>query len=988
MIAIACTFITNKTPNDVIVAEHYESGIEKLRSSGITGYISCNKNVLFQYMEGPENVVNELLSDIETNLHTSSVHVLQLGSIESRRFSNFQLLSVSDSHLPDIRIQDLIEDVMSSSSSEVFDEVESRRIIIDMLDQLSGIKSPSSAKNTDAHMADVYSPPPYIVVLGASAGGMAPLQSIVRMLKPQLNAAFIVVQHFSPKSETVMDMILQRDTELNVHTAKNGELIQAGSIYVIPPGFNLGVEKGAITLQEQSRSGRGPQFPLDICFRSVAREYGDRAIAVILSGTGSDGSRGCKVVNDSGGVVLAQSVESSEFDGMPNSSIDTGNVHQILAPVDIAEFLNSLSSDYLLNVLMPKPDDRVRYIATVVDIIESDEIDFSQYKDETLFRRIERRRVICGISSTEKYIQYLKEDEPERANLRDDILITVTSFFRDPDAWEKLSHAIERQIEKDLKSGDTYRVWVTACATGQEVYTLAILLVELIEQQPKDINFKIYATDIERKALAFASAGVYTERAMESMSAERTERFFTKKPEGFAIERDIRENVIFAPHNFIKNAPFTRMHLVTCRNVLIYMQPDLQQMAIKMLHFALNVNGMLLLGPSETLGSLQSEFYPIHREWNLFKKLRNLRLPLHLSAQRLREGPKIVTDHSELSQHKPAANDNQLVEWSLDAMAQSTGNTNILVDHSRSVLTVISDPSGLLQVSQGEPTLDIVKMVPEALRSTLSFALSRAFKERARVVQRRIACVPSGQPQKLIDIEIVPSLQENSMLNALVILSINQQEQLVPGQAAKETGAEVDGLRDELIETKNALRAAINDLESRDDEQHSVNEQLSAANEELQSTNEELQSVNEELYTVNFEYQTKIHELSDLNQDLDNLLNSTKLGVIFLDSDLHIRRFTEVATSTVNILPTDVGRPFSDLAQSLHYPDLTRDMKRVLSTGSSISRDIGQDGNLLNIGIHPYKAAGGLAQGVLLMFRYGTIATLDQVKALELDPSD
>ena len=988
MIAIACTFITNKTPYDVIVSEHYESRIEKLRSSGITGYLSCNKNALFQYLEGPENAVNDLISDIETNAHTSAMHILKLGNIESRRFNSFQLLSVSESHLPDIRIQDLIEDVMVSSSSAVFDEVESRRILIDMVDQLSGRRESHASTDLMDSTANDQTAPPYIVVLGASAGGMAPLQSIVKMLKPELNAAFIVVQHFSPKTETVMDMILQRDTELNVHTAKNGEMIKAGNIYVIPPGNNLGVEKGAITLQEQSRLGRGPQFPLDICFRSVAREYGDRAIAVVLSGTGSDGSRGCKIVHESGGVVLSQSVESSEFDGMPQSTIDTGIVHQILAPIDIAEFLNSLGSDYLLSVSMPRPDDRMRYISTVVDIIESDEIDFSQYKDETLFRRIERRRVICGISSTEQYIKHLQDDELERANLRDDILITVTSFFRDPDAWEKLGRSIERQIEKDLKSGDTYRVWVTACATGQEVYTLAMLLVELLENQPKNINFKIYATDIERKALAFASSGVYAERAMDSVSEERIARFFTKKSEGFTISREIRENVIFAPHNFIKNTPFTRMHLVTCRNVLIYMQPDLQQLAIKMLHFALNVNGMLLLGPSETLGSLQSEFYPIHREWNLFKKLRNLRLPLHLSAQRLREGPKLVTDHSELAQRKPAANDNQLVEWSLDAMAQSTGNTNILVDESRSVLTVISDPGGLLQVSQGEPTLDIVKMVPEALRSTLSFALSRAFKEHTRVVQRRIACVPSGQLQKLIDIEIVPSTQDNSMLNALVILSIVQQDQSVSSQATSETGLEADGLRDELIETKNALRAAINDLESRDDEQNSVNEQLSAANEELQSTNEELQSVNEELYTVNFEYQTKIHELSDLNQDLDNLLNSTKLGVIFLDSDLRIRRYTDVATNTVNILPSDVGRPFSDLAQSLHYADLNQDMKRVLSTGTSISRDIGQDGSLLNIGIHPYKAGGGLAQGVLLMFRYGAVVTIDQVKALELDSSD
>ncbi len=988
MIAIACASQTNQPFDKAMIKEFYESSLRRHRKLGLTGYLSWTKGHFFQYLEGPENAVDEALQAINNDQHQTLVKTLQLGSIKQRRFSRWDMLNISGSGVPDIRIQNLIEDVMKSSNGNVFDDSESRRIILDMLDQMSKLHQENRGRRFGAigpQDTDSHEHPPYVVVLGASAGGMSPLQSIVRSLDQGLDAAFVVIQHFSPETETMMDMILQRDTSMKVQAAESDMPISAGNIYVIPPGQNLEIVNGIFTLNEQKRAGRGPQFPIDICFRSIAREYGDKAIAVILSGTGTDGSRGAKVVNEAGGVVLAQSTASSEFNGMPQASIDAGVVHQVLAPIDIADFLNNLSTAFLQESLALKPALRIEYVNKVVAILEDNDVDFSQYKSETLFRRIERRRVIANISTSEEYLEFLQHDEVERAELREDILITVTSFFRDADAWSKLSDAVSQQIERDLKPGETYRVWVTACATGEEVYTLGIILTELLENLNQDINFKIYATDIERKALAIASSGCYSERALEQIGKQRRDRFFTKKADGYVIDRGIRENVIFAPHNFIKNAPFTRMHLVTCRNVLIYMQPELQQVAIKMLHFALHVNGILFLGPSETLGNLQSEFYPVQREWNQYKKLRNLRLPLHLSAERLRDTSRELATAAQPMQLKDGVEVNGLLGLSLDAISRYTGNTNILVDSSRSVMTVISDPTGLLQVHRGEPTLDVVKMIPEGLRPSLTFALARAFKDLTDVTHRQIACSPIGKDQRDIDIEVFPHTPDNSAATqyALVVLSHSKSRPASTDEQPAADENQVEELRFELNETKKALQSAINDLETLDDEQRSINEQLSAANEELQSTNEELQSVNEELYTVNFEYQTKIHELSDLNQDLDNLLDSTNLGVIFLDSDLCIRRFTEVATKTLNLLPADIGRPFVDLAHKLNYKGLTDDMRRVLSIGKSINREITRaDADSLNVGIHPYRANSGLAQGVLVMFReYSTMSTDD------MDPS-
>lgn len=957
-----------------------EKATIKNRAMGLTGYISFKNGRFFQYLEGPENAIDEIYSKIRIDERHTIVTTIDLGMIAARLFGQWELLCNFGRNSSEIRIQDLIDDVMKSLSHKRSDDSETSRIVHEMLQKMAEQQYTKDEKTKPSQNSALEheNAPPYVVVLGASAGGLLPLQAITRGIKHDLNAVLIVVQHLSPKTITMMDSILQRDTSMKVGTAADGVKLKAGTIHVIPSGENLEISNGMFLLSKQQRIDHVPQFPIDICLRSVSREYGDRAVAVILSGTGSDGARGAKLLQEAGGLVIAQDPETTEFDGMPKSVIDTGLVHQILAPADISEFLNNLNHDHPDNPLALRPADKAEYIDKVVKLLEDNHVDFTHYKEETLFRRIERRRMLANVSSRDEFVSLLRASENECDGLRDDILITVTSFFRDREAWEILAQSIMPNLQAAADTDEIFRVWVAACSTGEEAYSIAILLTELIETLEKPVKFKIYATDIERTALDRASNGCYSNKSLEDVSDRRLQRFFVKRSEGYVVARQLRENVIFAPHNFVKNAPFTRMHLVTCRNVLIYMRPELQQLALKLLHYSLNVNGILFLGPSETLGGLQSEFYPVQRQWNQFKKLRSLSLPLHLSAGKISNStvqpiPDPGTADQPL-QLKNEAKASGLIGLSLDALARHSRNTNVLTDPSRNILMVLSDPSGLLQVNSGKPTLDITRMVPESLKAPLTFAFNRAFVQHETTIHRKLTCTPAGQMERQVDIQVVPHVVSGEKVarHALVIISDSVTPEYAGSLDSNEAANDsiVNSMRTELAETKEALQTAITDLESSGNRQRSINEQLSAANEELQSTNEELQSVNEELYTVNFEYQTKIRELSDLNQDLDNLLDSTNLGVIFLDTDLCIRRFTDMATQTINLLPSDIGRPFVDLAHNLRYKDLISDMRRVLSMGKTISREISRnDVDLLQIGIHPYRAGDGVAHGVLIMFR-------------------
>ena len=944
------------------------------RRHGITGCLRWKNGRFVQYFEGEEAAVRSLMERIAVDARHRVVRTLELESIETRLFPHWDVGFLRPRDAGEVRVQDLVENITRSMRGPAFSDADVERMLVPMLRVIS--KSAEGVSSADALVAGERTGATSvednmtIVGIGASAGGLQPLQEFFRTVAADLDAAFVVIQHFSPNVETFMGTILQRETRMPVHVAGEGMLLEARSVYVIPPGKNLELMHGAFRLSAQKRETAGPQYPVDIFFRSMAKEYGAATIAIVLSGTGTDGSRGVSRVREAGGVVLTQSIESAEFDGMPASSIESGVVQQSLKPFQIAEHVERLVHEGLSPDAQLDEETRQAYVDRVVALMDTSEVDFAHYRVETLFRRVERRRVLLGIASFERYIEHFAESEEERRRLRDDLLITVTSFFRDPLAWEALAEEVIPPLVEPMEDGQTFRAWVAACATGEEAYTLAIVLTETLEQLGRDIDFKIYATDIERRALDQASSGRYGENAVARVHATRLERFFERTGEGYTIDRSLRENVIFAPHNFVQDAPFTKMHLVSCRNVLIYMQPELQQQALKMVHFSLNVDGALFLGMSETLGAMQNEFFPMRREFNLYKKLRDFRIPLHLSANKPLRTSALLSPAAGQGRERGSLDGANAV--SLALLAEHVGKTLLLVDENRQTQLVIADPLAILEVRPGAPSSDVIDVMPPGIGPSLTIAIQSAAREDTLIRHGGLQCKPDVPASRTVDLEVRPQprVEDGAPRRLLVLVGESAVPALDESPSDKGAGDEASRLREELDQTRRALQRAIHELDSSDEHQQAINERLTAANEELQSTNEELQSVNEELYTVNFEYQSKIHELSDLNHDLDNLLDSTNLGVIYLDTDLRIRRFTDASTRVVNLLATDIGRPFKDLSHGLGVDGLDDRLRHVLALGvSSAHRIPAADGVPgAQMGIHPYRTGSEITQGVLITF--------------------
>lgn len=943
------------------------------RDADITGYLSWKRGRFFQYLEGPEEAVRALMARIERDQRHDVARVLELSLFEERLFVDWDMRFLRSSDLVQIRMQDLLEGVLRSMRDPLFDEQRTRSVVKRMLGEVASQVRESDARPSGHGPSSglaAMSEPRVVVGIGASAGGLGPLREIFGTLPAQVDASFVVVQHFSPDSETVMDSILQRETAMTVTPAANDVRLRRGHVYVTPPGSTLEVRDGVFEVREQERGERRPQFPIDTFFRSLAREYGSRAVAVVLSGTGDDGSRGVQRLEAADGIVLAQSGASSEFKDMPLAAIATGVVLQVLDPVEIAHFIERLASDDRRAVAVLDSRSHRPYVQAVLTAIDADG-DFAQYKEDTLFRRIERRRSMVDVVDRDAYVEFLRGNEEERAALRRDLLITVTAFFRDPHVWSYLRTEIIASIVEDLDDEECLRAWVAGCATGEEAYTLAMVLTEAVEELDRDVSFKVYATDIELQALKHAEAGSYSRDVIENVSPKRRERFFVPRDDGYAVSRELRSRVVFEPHNMVTDTPFTRMHLITCRNVLIYMKPDLQQQVLRALHFALQRNGMLMLGLSETVGRLESEFGIASRGSNAYRKQCDSRLPRRSDTGRLPGLRRRQPPGRAGTQPIDSDDVSDLTGASLALLAKASGKTALLVDDHRRTLYVVADPHGLLGVQTGEPSRDVCDMLPSGIASSLMVAVRSAFGEGKAVCHRRIRCHPELDDTTAVDLEVHPqhSDTEGALRCALVLLEPSSDPvEDSDASVSRSERRHIEDLQSELERTRNSLRLVIHELESFSDRKRATSDQLVESNQQLQSTNEELQSVNQELHTVNFEYQSKMHELSDLNNDLDNLLASTHLGVIFLDTELCIRRVTQFATRHTNLLPSDVGRPFTDLAHGLPIDDLETELNRVLSIGVETSFRVGSrtTGARLHVGIHPYRTDAEPTQGVLI----------------------
>ncbi len=834
---------------------------------------------------------------------------------------------------------------------------------------------------------------PYVVGIGASAGGLESLERFFKNMPVDSGLAFVVIQHLSPDFKSLMDELLARHTKMRIHRVENGMEVEANSIYLIPPKKEMIISGGRLLLTDKDPD-QDLSLPIDHFFRSLAQDVGGCAVAIVLSGTGSDGSRGIVEIHSAGGMVIAQSEESAKFDGMPKSARDTGIVDHILSPEEMPEELvKHLAHVRLDDKCSTAPEaenaaDLEGYDAIFKLLRDEYGIDFSYYKPNTVSRRIERRLSMNQSTDLEDYVDQLRIDPPELNALYKDLLIGVTRFFRDREAYERLEHEILPDLIAKAKPGQELRVWVAGCATGEEPYSLAILIHERLKQLDRPLNVKIFASDVHQSSLEFASAAIYEEEALAKVSPGRLSRYFVRRGDRYQVTNELRQLVVFARHNVMKDAPFTKIDLISCRNLLIYFQPPAQKKALSLFHFGLKARGILFLGPSETLGELSGEFEPLDDHWRIYRKRRDIRLPADM---RIPLSAPMGTFRPATTLTTHAGFDASLMS-TYDRLLEEFMPAGLLVTDNRQLVHTFGDAGRFLRHRTGRPTTDILDLLEGDLKMALAGAIQRASKEQTPVIYHGIrVTMPSGEEQ--LKIGVKPILNRHGNLTHLFI----SLESLGAAVARDRTSAEMDvdeaskehldSLETELRYTRENLQATIEELETSNEELQASNEELVASNEELQSTNEELHSVNEELYTVNAEYQKKIVELTELTDDMDNLLRSTDIGTIFLDRNLCIRKFTPQIARAFDLLPQDVGRRIDSFSHNIRYPDLIADVSKVVETSVPIEKEVlDRAGQWFFLRVLPYRSHSKLEGVVLTLIDIsmlkGTEARLQQMSAI------
>jgi two-component system, chemotaxis family, CheB/CheR fusion protein len=817
-----------------------------------------------------------------------------------------------------------------------------------------------------------------VVGVGASAGGLDALEQLFGAMPEHTGMAFVVVQHLSPDFKSVMDELLTRRTRIPVLLVEDDMHVEPDRIYLIPPRKEMIISRGRLLLSDKGES-QSLTLPIDIFFRSLAQDMGPRAIGIVLSGAGSDGARGIRDIHDAGGLVLCQDEKSADFDGMPRSARETGVVDHVAPPGEMPRILvdHARTPDRtLLDAFGGNPSRPYGVSAALRFLQRAYGIDFSHYKQSTVLRRIERRLQLTQAGSLEAYVERVASDSEELDTLFHDLLIGVTRFFRDEEAFERLGNALIPELLAQKPKSEEIRVWVSGCATGEEAYSIAILLQEELGKRDDSRRIKILATDVHRGSLDFASRGLYDAERVAGVKPELLARYFDKRGPNYQVLPELRQLVVFAPHNVVKDAPFTRLDLVSCRNMLIYLQPFAQKRVLSLLHFALKRNGILFLGPSETVGALSDDFETIDGHWRIYKKHRDVHLP--------RVGRTMPRVRSQAITHETgsAAQNYSLAQMInvYDALLEEHVPPSLLVNERRELVHAFAGASRYLQFRDGRTTLDVLEMLEPELRMAATGALQRALKENAAVVYHGLR-LHTGDGEKSHRLTVKPVVAANSQLSHFLIAieetdppprSVPSESQLDLSQVSRD---QLGSLETELRRTKENLQSTIEELETSNEELQSANEELLAANEELQSTNEELQSVNEELYTVNAEYQKKIRELTELTNDMDNLLASTEVGTIFLDQKLCIRKFTPRVAEVFNLLPQDIGRPLTAFSSGLNHPTLIDDLREVLEKERSCEHEV-QDrhGSWYFLRILPYRARGAVD---------GVVVTLIDINGLK-----
>ncbi|ACL06772.1 MCP methyltransferase/methylesterase CheR/CheB with PAS/PAC sensor [Desulfatibacillum aliphaticivorans] len=821
--------------------------------------------------------------------------------------------------------------------------------------------------------------PTHYVGIGASAGGLEAIDSFFANMRPQNNLAFIVIQHLSPDHKSLMVELLSKKTEMPVHRAEEGMRVQANHVYLIPPKKNLTIFHGELMLTDQD-SCRGINLPIDVFFRSLADDAADKAVAVVLSGTGSDGTRGVRAVKEAGGMVMVQSPESAKFDGMPRAAISTGVADFVLPPEEMPEQLLAFASHSSIkrtaasNILLGDEDGLTRIFA---ELRGKTKVDFTYYKPSTITRRLERRMTVNQIDEISDYVRYIQTYPGELMTLYRELLIGVTSFFRDPEAMEFLRSECLPELLMRVKDREV-RFWIAGCSTGEEAYTFAILAKEAMERQRISRDIKIFATDIDRDAILRASTGSYPESIAADLDPGVLAKYFYNKEGVYQIARHIREMVVFAQHNLVKDPPFTNIDLISCRNLLIYFQPVLQQKALEMFNFSLNPQGVLFLGTSESIGDMAACFETVHQKYKIYRSQGKALPPGQgkgvgdMEEKTRRIQPFFVREKGrQLAQ----PDDSRLLSRLMDVASNGYMPLSVIVNEQLEIIHIVGDPSPYFKVPTGRTAFDITKMASKDLAIPLATGIQKVFRTRDKVIYNNVL-LHFGQEAQTLRLNILP-LPEQKGADSLAAVFIEEvDKKSVPEtrgdgeyDLGKETEQRIRDLEQELQFARENLQATIEELETSNEELQATNEELLASNEELQSTNEELQSTNEELYTVNAEFQKKIMELTELHNDVDNLLTSSGIGTLLLDEDLEIRRFSPEISRLFNIMESDVGRPLTHLSHRLMDFDPLEVVRKVQVDNKPRQLEVkSEEGKAYLARVIPYTIGVGAFSGLVMTF--------------------
>jgi two-component system CheB/CheR fusion protein len=824
-------------------------------------------------------------------------------------------------------------------------------------------------------------PPGFLIVgIGASAGGLEAMEMFFHHMTPGSGMVFVVVSHQHAGQVSLLPSLLGKCTAMPVVEAADGIVVKANRVYIAPGGTNLAILHGTLHLMESVSQERVP-LPIDYFFRSLAEDQKQRAVGIILSGTGTDGTLGLRAIKSESGMTIAQDPQSAKYQSMPRSAITAGVV-DVVQPAD--QMSKSLLA-YARNLTRPAqllPEQDASQTLEKIFILLRDRTgnDFAAYKGNTIQRRIERRMNVHQIDDLSQYLRFVQTNPHELDALFQELLIGVTSFFRDPQAFEALAHKGLPSLVEDKPAGGTLRLWVAGCSTGEEAYSLAILLREYLTQKKLRLTLQIFASDLDNRAIETARAGLYPVGIAGDLTPAHLQKFFTREGGSYRIQKDIRDLVVFAKHNVLTDAPFTKMDLLSCRNLLIYLDSTAQHRLLPLFHYALKPNGILFLGSSETIGESARLFTVIDRKWKLFR--RNSEPSEFPRLERFSDGRIRATTESKGKAEVPFP---PTRSFSISTLIQQLLVTRyapaaVVVDTQGEVVYIHGHTGAYLEPAPGPPTHHLIEMAREGLQRDLATALHQAGKgnEAAR------HDIPMKANGHVILVNLaVKKLEEPEALQGLLLVTFETVRtdktavrKVAPAHAAAPLKKNESRLRQELQFAKQRLQQTIEELQTSNEELKSSNEEMQSTNEELQSTNEELetakeemQSLNEELVTVNSELQGKLDDLADANDDLQNLLNSTEIATIFLNNELHIKRFTPEAKRVSNLIASDVGRPLSDIASKLTSERLLEDAQDVLQTLVVKEREVQTvDGSWYDMRIVPYRTAKNTIDGLVLTF--------------------